>query len=157
MNIQVRQDITTTVPTSSLIEIYQDLMRAIEYQDWSLAQIVADSVSDTISDYTKVPEDLNIKPSGSSLIDMSNESGIILGADGQDIKCVAGMAVSEAICGGGCCECNVECQSENDCDPGLGRIRLGEGSDEVFDSANPAVSLLMLKRLGEKAGRRQGQ
>lgn len=152
MKTQSRQDIITTVPTYALIENYQELMRAIRDREWSLVEAVADSLADTITDHTKVPESLEIRPSGSTMIDTSCKMGIILDAEGRDMKCVAGMAVSEAICGGGVCECNIDCQSMNGCSPECGRIRLGTGEFDIFDSENPAVSLVILEKLGECVG-----
>lgn len=157
METQFRQDIITTVPTYILIDNCQELRRAFRDRDWSVVEAAADSLSDIISDHTKVPESLDISPSGSSMIDTSCKMGIILDADGRDMKCVAGMSVSETIYGGSGCECSIDCQSMNGCSPECGRIRLGTGKFDIFDSENPAVSLTMLEKLGENVGYHQKQ
>jgi len=146
MKIQFRDDIVTKVPTCALIENYQDLGRAIRNRDWDLVQVVANCLADTISDYTAVPEHLKITPSGASLVAMDCESGIILGADGRDIRCIAGKAVSETM-SAECCQCDTNCLRENGCLPECGRIRLGDGEDQIFDSASGGKSLVFLERL----------
>lgn len=146
MKYQFRTDIETKVPTCALIENYQDLNRAIKAQDWDLVQVVADCLADTIHDYTCVPEDLIIEPSGSSLVLMSAESGIIVGEDGADVRCIAGFHVSKALCGE-CLQCDGTCQNENGCCPETGRVRLREGEGGVFDTRNPTMSLMLLDEL----------
>ena len=98
MKYQFRTDIETKVPTCALIENYQDLSIAIQNGDWDLVEVVADCLADTINDYTIVPEGLHIKPSGSSMVLMSEESGVIVGEDGEDIRCIAaGEALQERV------------------------------------------------------------
>lgn len=149
MKIQFRTDITTTVPTCALIENFQNLNEAIKNGDWDLVQVVADCLADTISDRTTVPEGLDIKPSGASLVLMQCESGIILGADGKDLKCAAGIPVSKTMCAE-CCQCNAKCQKENGCSPEIGRFNLGDGN--IFDasSSTQGVSLIMLEKMDEQ-------
>lgn len=149
MKYQFRTDIETKVPTCALIENYQDLSRAIKTRDWDLVQVAADCLADTIQDYTTVPEGLNIRPSGSSLVLMSEESGIIVGEDGEDIRCIAGAPVSDALCGD-CSQCGENCfYKEASCCPEIGRVRLREGEGGVFDTRNPAMSLVLLDKKEE--------
>lgn len=91
------------------------------------------------------------------MIDTGCKMGIILDTDGRDMKSVASMSVSEAICGEGGCECSIDGQSMNRCSPECGRIRLGLGEFYIFDSEHPAVSLVMLEKQGENAGYHQKQ
>lgn len=145
MKYQFRTDIETKVPTCALIENYQDLSRAIKDNDWDLVQVVADCLADTINDYTTVPEGLDIKPSGSSLILMSEESGIIVDEDGEDIRCSNGVPVSDAL-SNDCSQCAC-CPEEVRCRPEIGRVRLREGEGGVFDTKNPAMALVLLSGL----------
>lgn len=149
MKIQFRADITTTVSTCALIENRQNLIEAIEKCDWELVQTVADCLADAITDRTFVPEGLDIEPSGASLVLMQYESGIILGADGKDLKCAVGIPVSKTMCAE-CCQCDEECQERNGCYPEIGRINLGNGN--IFNASSPTQgeSLIMLERMDEQ-------
>lgn len=149
MKYQFRTDIETKVPTCALIENYQDLSIAIQNGDWDLVEVVADCLADTINDYTIVPEGLHIKPSGSSMVLMSEESGVIVGEDGEDIRCIAGVPVSDALCGdySQCPDCFYK---ESGCRPEIGRVRLREGERGVFDARNPMPSLMLLDELKKR-------
>lgn len=149
MKYQFRTDIETKVPTCALIENYQDLSRAIKDCDWDLVQVVADCLAETIHDYTTVPEGLNINPSGSSLVLMSEESGIIVDEDGEDIRCIYGIPASEVANGEyqGPCECGDCIYEGGSCCPDIGRVRLREGKGGVFDATNPTMSLMLLDEL----------
>lgn len=96
--MRFQQDIVTEVPTECLVEDYQSLVKGLESGDWSEVQCVIECLSDTISRYTKVPEGLNIRPSGNSAICMSMENGIITDDDGNDLLCAQGLALSDTEC-----------------------------------------------------------
>ena len=123
---QFRADIVTIVPTACLVEDIQALSRALnKADDADCAEdaefILKDEVKTTIDclasnieQFTVVPPDLEMVPSGSSLVAMAMENGIIVGADGKDIPCRAGFPISYAL-GGACCQCDEECPHYEEC------------------------------------------
>ena len=80
---------------------------------------------------------------------MSEESGVIVGEDGEDIRCIAGVPVSDALCGdySQCPDCFYK---ESGCRPEIGRVRLREGERGVFDTKNPMPSLMLLDELKKR-------
>lgn len=117
MFIRFRDDIVSNVPTVCLVEDYQQLIRAIRYGDWENVQVVADCIAEVIERFTVVPKDLTIHPSGSSIIAMGHENGIIT-AENRDLRCAAGRPVSDAL-SAGCNQCPDDCRykAEKICDP----------------------------------------
>lgn len=117
VNIEFRDDIITHLPTACLVEDYQQLIRAIQYGDWDNVQVVADCIAEVIEQFTIVPQDLEVHPSGSSIIAMGCDSGIIT-AGHKDLRCAAGRPASEALFAG-CNQCPNDCRyrAENKCDP----------------------------------------
>lgn len=126
-------DIETHVPTCCLIEVYQTLLAAafnLDFCNYADAKdnlhVAMDCIAEEIDRYTKVPAEYSIKPSVSSLINMSDENGIILAHDGKDISCAAGKPVSHAM-SGGCCQCTEECMKQHQCNPEHGVMQLQNG------------------------------
>lgn len=115
MKIQFRADIVTHVPTCCLIEHYQILSEAISTGDWDSVATVMDCIAENIDRHTEVPADLTIRPSGSSLIAMGHQAGIILDSEGMDIKCAAGIPVSQALLGG-TEQCREDCPHQGSCE-----------------------------------------
>lgn len=115
---QFRDDIITIVPTACLIEDVQKLGLALSKAvdpDYDAVAVLkeecattAECLADIVARYTLVPPDLQIEPSGSSLVAMGMESGIIVDADGNDIACRAGAPISSAM-KGTCCQCDQAC------------------------------------------------
>lgn len=124
---QFRDDIMTIVPTACLVEDVQRLSLALKRADdpdylrnsnitaydaeeilRDEAAVLVECLADIIEQFTVVPPDLEITPSGSSLVAMGMENGIIVGADGKDITCRAGHPISAAM-SGACCQCNDSC------------------------------------------------
>lgn len=115
---QFRDDIVTIVPTACLIEDVQKLGRALSraadpaYDTVAVLKeecaTTAECLAEVIARYTLVPPDLQIEPSGSSLVAMGMENGIIVNADGKDIVCRAGHPISNAM-NGACSQCDQAC------------------------------------------------
>lgn len=96
--------IITHVPTSCLVEDYQALCVAIHNQDWVEIETVKECLAECIERFTTVPDYCSIKPSGSSLIAMSCDNGILTDEKGYDLLCAGGKPVSHAL-SGGCDQC----------------------------------------------------
>lgn len=126
MNYQINDSIVTHVPTSCLVEDYQSLLQACKDADWGTVHTVMECLAEVIDRFTEIPEALHIAPSVSSAIAMSCKSGIILGADGEDLCCTAGEPVSKALLGG-VCQCSEHCMDTHGCAPEDGQIRLACG------------------------------
>ncbi len=125
-------DIVTHVPACCLVEDYQNLCRAMAENDWDLVQVTAECIAEAIDRYTAVADKwdkLKIKPSGSSIINMSFESGILTQPDGSDLLCANGKPVSAAM-SEGCCQCdNLNCEffRLGKCDPEAATLLLAGG------------------------------
>jgi len=106
---EFRKDITTTVPTSCLIEDYQALQKAVKNNDWSEVETVMDCLATVIDNDTYLPADLEgkIKPSPSSVIVPGWQDGILL-ERGGDFLCAHQLKVSRAM-EGGVCQCSEKC------------------------------------------------
>lgn len=120
---EFRKDITTTVPTSCLIEDYQALRKAVENEDWSEVEAVMGCLACTIDRDTFVPADLKgkIKPSPSSVIVPGARDGILV-EDGRDFLCANGLHISHAM-SGGVCQCSDTCPLfDLGCNPEKGTI-----------------------------------
>jgi hypothetical protein len=87
--------IFTNVPTDALIEVYQMLATAYEYDDWDDVNCAMECIEEEISRYTVVPDGLDISPSVSSIIAPSIQNGILMD-DKKDVCCRGGKPVSEA-------------------------------------------------------------
>lgn len=119
------EDIITHVPTCCLIEDYWTLHTALAAIDGcDLAQAreqintTMECLAEKIDRFTSIRPGLNIRPSITSVIAMSSESGIVMD-DNDDLKCKAGKPISEAginYCGA--------CPYRNECDPDEGSILL---------------------------------
>lgn len=136
MKYQINDSIVTHVPASCLVEDYQSLLRACQNEDWDAVCTVMECLAEVIDRYTEVPEALRIVPSPSSAIAMSCKSGIILGADGADLRCAAGKPVSKALLGG-VCQCTGHCMDAHGCTPENGRIKLACGF--LYDMAQKSM------------------
>ena len=164
---QFRADIVTIVPTACLVEAIQALSRALnkaadadyaEYAESILRDEVKttiDCLANDIEQFTVVPPDLEIVPSASSLIAMSMETGVIVGADGKDIPCRAGFPISYAL-GGACCQCYEECPHYEECFggadeeiPRYGRISPMDMKGDL-DTPDDAVVAYLDETLGNK-------
>lgn len=104
MELTFRKDIVTTVPTSCLIEDYQNLRQAVQEQNWELVNVVMECLAEVIDSHTTVPEGLEINPSVSSVIVPSHEVGIAMSGN-KDIRCAMGRDISYAM-SGGVCQCD---------------------------------------------------
>ena len=102
-----------------------------------------------------MPPDLEIVPSASSLIAISMETGVIVGADGKDIPCRAGFPISYAL-SGACCQCYEECPHYEECFggadeeiPRYGRIFPMDMKGDL-DTPDDAVVAYLDETLGNK-------
>lgn len=126
MKIQYRMDIVTQVPTCALVEDYQLLESAIQNQDWEAVRIVLECLAETIERHTRVPSDLNIHPSPSSLVAMGCTQGIIVDDEGRDFLCALNRPISKAL-SGGVMQCPDDCPHRATCEPGKGKPVLAAG------------------------------
>lgn len=135
MSIEFNKDITTCVPTACLVEDYQGLLRAIKEENWEAVQTVADCLAESISLHTTGLSGLDIIPSGSSLVAMGTQTGILL-RDGRDLLCASGKQASRAL-RGGCCQCGSDCSHfKQDCFPETEGILLRHEQFYRYGAAN---------------------
>lgn len=143
MAIEFRTDITTTIPTSCLIEDCQVLVAGYLNHDWREVRSVIECLIHTIDTCTTVPTGLDIRPSVLSIIAPSHRDGIML-VDNADVKCAANKPVS-------CCDCNSECASIHGCDPEEGVVKLQNGF--IYDMKETSrKDDILLKSLEEHYG-----
>lgn len=135
----------THVPTECLIEDYQMLMLAKKENDWSQVQTVMDCIAEAIDRYTQTSDNLNFKPSVSTLIAMGFSNGVLACDDYTDVLCAGKEAVSKAMTGGvlqGHCD---NCpHHKHGCDPENGELLLSNGFlyDGSFRRADDLIKSL---------------